>query len=200
MEGEKPEVPTEAVEQQAAEVAAEGATEGAKLSKNEQKRLEKLKKLEAEKAAKEAKKAELAKDKPVPAKGNKPEEILDPTQYFENRSKMIAELKKSPETDPYPHKFHVAQTVPEFIKKYAPITVKGQWLEEETSIAGRIYRIRYQGKSLVFIDMKQDGEALQVMCNANNFKGVRSFDEVIGTLRRGDIVGIVGKPGRTNTE
>jgi lysyl-tRNA synthetase class II len=38
------------------------------------------------------------------------------------------------------------------------------------------------------------------MCNANNFKGNRPFDEVVATLRRGDIVGIVGKPGRTNTE
>ena len=113
---------------------------------------------------------------------------------------MIIELKKSQDTYPYPHKFHVAQTVPEFIKKYGPITEKGLWLQEETSIAGRIHRIRYQGKSLVFIDLKQEGENLQAMCNANNFKGIRPFDEVIGTLRRGDIVGIVGKPGRTNTE
>lgn len=112
---------------------------------------------------------------------------------------MIIELKKSQETYPYPHKFHVTQTIPEFIKKYAPITAKGQWLEEETSIAGRIHRIRYQGKNLVFIDLKQEGEPLQVMCNANNFKGNRPFDEVVGTLRRGDIVGIMGKPGRTNT-
>jgi hypothetical protein len=56
------------------------------LSKNEQKRLEKQKKLEAEKAEKAAKKAEQEKDKPVTTKT---EEILDPTQYFENRSKMI---------------------------------------------------------------------------------------------------------------
>lgn len=38
------------------------------------------------------------------------------------------------------------------------------------------------------------------MCNANNFKGPRSFEETISTLRRGDIVGFVGKPGQTNTE
>lgn len=41
---------------------------------------------------------------------------------------MVNELKKNPETYPYPHKFHVKTTVPEFIKKYDPICVKGQWL------------------------------------------------------------------------
>lgn len=61
---------------------ADGTEGGAKLSKNEQKRLEKQKKLEAEKAAKLAKKAEENKDKPATTKSAKPEEILDPTQYF----------------------------------------------------------------------------------------------------------------------
>lgn len=89
---------------------------------------------------------------------------------------MIIELKKSQDTYPYPHKFHVGITVNEFIQRYNPITVKGQWLEEEVSIAGRIHRIRYQGKSLVFIDIKQEGTQLQVMCNANNFKGTRPFE------------------------
>lgn len=106
---------------------AETATDGPKLSKNEQKRLEKLKKLEAEKAEKAAKKAEKEKEKPA---ATKQEEILDPTQYFENRSKMITELKKSPDTYPYPHKFHVSLTITEFIKKYSTLTAKAAWLEE----------------------------------------------------------------------
>lgn len=101
----------------------ETAGDGSKLSKNEQKRLEKQKKLELERAEKAAKRAAEAKDKP-----EKEKEILDPTQYFENRSKMVNELKKNPETYPYPHKFHVRITVSEFIKKYDPVCVKGQWL------------------------------------------------------------------------
>ena len=68
------------------------------------KRLEKQKRLEAEKAEKAAKKAKEQEGK---EKKPKEEEILDPTAYFENRSKMITELKKNPKTDPYPHKFHV---------------------------------------------------------------------------------------------
>lgn len=200
MEGEKPQEVVEVAEVAGGEQAQEQPAEGAKLSKNEQKRLEKLKKLEAEKAEKLAKKAELAKDKPEATKSTKPEEILDPTQYFENRSKMVTELKKSADTDPYPHKFHVSLTVPQFIQKYGLITEKGQWLEEETSIAGRVQSIRYQGKNLVFITIKQDGVLLQVMCNANNYKGARSFEESIATLRRGDIIGVVGRPGKSNTE
>jgi lysyl-tRNA synthetase class 2 len=130
----------------------------------------------------------------------KQEEILDPTQYFENRSKMINELKKDPNTYPYPHKFHVAMTVSEFTKKYDPLCVKGQWLEEEVSLAGRVTTIRRQGKSLIFIDLKQEGQRIQVMCNSNNHKGIKTFDEVHATIRRGDIIGIIGFPGRTNTE
>lgn len=88
---------------------------------------------------------------------------------------MITELKKNPETNPYPHKFHVTQTVAQFINHYSPLCVKGEWLDQETSIAGRVFNIRKQGKNLVFIDIQQEAERLQVMCNANNHKGTRNF-------------------------
>ncbi len=55
------------------------------------------------------------------------------------------------------------------------------------------------GKKLVFYDLKQEGERLQVMCNTNNHKSLREFEELHSTIRRGDIIGAVGFPGRTNT-
>lgn len=67
---------------------------------------------------------------------------------------MINELKKSPETYPYPHKFNVKITVPEFIAKYEAICKENEFLEETTSIAGRVTNIRTQGKNLVFYDLK----------------------------------------------
>jgi lysyl-tRNA synthetase, class II len=87
--------------------------------------LEKQKRLDAEKAEKAAKKAKEAegKDKKV-----KEEEILDPTAYFENRSKMINDLKLNEKTYPYPHKFHVELTIHQFIEKFTPITEKSVWL------------------------------------------------------------------------
>ena len=63
-------------------------------------------------------------------KGKKVEEVvLDPTAYFENRSAMVHELKKSPETYPYPHKFDVKLNVSQFIEKYKDITEKGVFFE-----------------------------------------------------------------------
>jgi lysyl-tRNA synthetase class 2 len=73
-------------------------------------------------------------------------------------------------------------------------------LDQETSIAGRVFNIRKQGKNLVFIDIQQEAERLQVMCNSNNHKGNRNFEELYSTIRRGDIIGVVGRPGRTNTD
>jgi len=43
---------------------------------------------------------------------------------------MINDLKKSPETYPYPHKFNVKMTIPEFISKYDPLIKDGETLEE----------------------------------------------------------------------
>lgn len=35
------------------------------------------------------------------------------------------------------------------------------------------------------------------MCNNNNHKGLKTFEEVHHVFRRGDIIGVIGKPGRT---
>lgn len=60
-----------------------------------------------------------------------------------------------------------------------------------------MFSIRKQGKNLWFIDVRQDGERLQVMSSANNHKGKRNFEELYSTIRRGDIIGVNGHPGRT---
>ena len=66
------------------------------------------------------------------------------------------------------------------------------------SLAGRVTNIRAQGKNLVFYDLKSEGKRLQVMCNMNNHKGLQAFAEVHSKFRRGDIIGVIGQPGRTN--
>lgn len=110
---------------------------------------------------------------------------------------MINELKKSPETYPYPHKFEVKISIPDFISKYEPLCKEGEFLEKVTSLAARVTNIRIQGKNLVFYDLKGEGKKLQVMCNINNHKGTQSFAEVHSKFRRGDIIGVVGNPGKT---
>jgi len=112
---------------------------------------------------------------------------------------MINDLKKNPDTYPYPHKFHVDMTIHEFIQRFSEKTEKGAWLEDQVSIAARVTNIRHQGKNLVFYDLRQEGERLQVMCNSNNHKSDRDFSELHSTIRRGDIIGVIGLPGRTQT-
>ena len=66
-------------------------------------------------------------------------------------------------------------------------------------MAGRVTNIRKQGKSLIFYDITGDGQKLQVVCNIHNHKTEKPFDEAHSTFRRGDIIGVIGKPGRSNT-
>lgn len=112
---------------------------------------------------------------------------------------MITALKLNPKTYPYPHKFDVQMTITEFIKKYTPVTEKEVWLENQVTIAARVTNIRHMGKKLVFYDLKQEGDRLQVLCNSTNHKLERDFEELHSTIRRGDIIGIVGLPGRSKT-
>lgn len=119
-----------------------------------------------EKKEKEAKEKE-PKDKvggKETAKAN--HEDVDPTKYLENRLKYIHD-QKDLGSNPYPHKFHVSITVPEFREKYSPITKKGEFLEDrEESITGRIVTIRSAGANLIFYDIISDDTKLQVYCNA----------------------------------
>ena len=81
---------------------------------------------------------------------------------------MILELKKSPDTYPYPHKFHAKYNIKEFIEMFSEKCAQGEFLEEKVSVAGRVTNIRNQGKNLAFYDIVGEGCKLQVMCNAGN--------------------------------
>ena len=96
---------------------------------------------------------------------------------------------------PYPHKFHLTTNFPEFIEKY---TNKVQLKDGESdqsasvSLAGRVWSIRNSGK-LCFMDLHSDGAKLQVMAQADVLtSGPLPFDDLIATVRRGDIIGVTG--------
>ena len=85
-----------------------------------------------EKAEKEANKVATA---PAAGEGKKKssaaaEEEISPNEYFKLRSAAVVELKKSPETHPYPHKFHVSISLENYINKYN-ILKDGEMLENE---------------------------------------------------------------------
>uniref|UniRef100_T1GT77 Lysine--tRNA ligase n=1 Tax=Megaselia scalaris TaxID=36166 RepID=T1GT77_MEGSC len=174
-------------------------TQGEQLSKNELKRRLKAEQKAKEKAEKDAKKAEEALNAPA-KKDAKPkinEEEVSPNEYYKLRCAAVQELKKSEATHPYPHKFHVSISLENFLEKYNHLT-EGQTLDNEhLSVAGRIHSIRESGAKLIFYDLRGEGVKLQVMANAKLYSSEAEFEAVTSKLRRGDIIGVNGVPGKT---
>ncbi|KAF9918310.1 lysyl-tRNA synthetase [Linnemannia zychae] len=151
---------------------------------------------------KEAKKAEKAANAPAPAESAskkkeisaaEEEENLNPNQYFEIRSKRVNALRANKDTYPYPHKFQVSISLPDFIEKYKGLKA-GDVEEEIVTVAGRLHNMRTMGK-LRFYDLHSDGVKVQITAQAQDAE--RDFLEVHDALRRGDIVGVRGYAGRT---
>lgn len=125
------------------------------------------------------------------------ESEFNPAEYFKYRSGLVDDLKKSPETHPYPHKFHVSISLEEFISKYNHLK-EGDMLEnEKLSVAGRIHSIRESGAKLIFYDLRGEGVKIQVMANARLYSSEGKFVTDIDKIKRGDIIGIEGYPGKT---
>ena len=66
----------------------------------------------------------------------------------------------------------------------------------EVRVSGRIHAIRPSGAKLVFYDLRGEGTKVQIMANASRYKGQEEFSADVGKLRRGDIIGVVGHPGK----
>ncbi|KAG7813680.1 hypothetical protein KL921_001226 [Ogataea angusta] len=167
---------------------------GEQVSKSELKKRQKLRALEAKKAEKAKKAAETA---PKVTKKKDDMANLNPNQYFEIRSAQINELRQPhSEKNPYPHKFHVSLRLDQFREKYAHLK-KGETLPDvKVSVAGRIMVKRESGSKLKFYNLAGEGTNVQIMAQAQDADG--DFQEMHDILRRGDIIGVEGYPGRTN--
>ncbi|KAJ5316877.1 hypothetical protein PENANT_c016G07825 [Penicillium antarcticum] len=169
---------------------------GEKVSKTELKRRQKKRDNDAKKKEKEAAAPPKAKaEKKTSAEDE--EANLTPNQYFEIRSKKINKLRETKQPDPYPHKFQVDTDLRQFLKDYEGLQKGEQKTDVSVRIAGRIFTKRTSGNKLNFYDIRAEGVKVQVMCQAQNATG-KPFEEQHELLRRGDIVGIVGFPGRTS--
>ncbi|XP_075045245.1 lysine--tRNA ligase isoform X1 [Mixophyes fleayi] len=123
------------------------------------------------------------------------EESLDPNQYYKIRTQAIQQLKGTKD-DPYPHKFHVDMSLTEFIQKYNSLQV-GDHLQDVVNVAGRVHAKRISGAKLIFYDLRGEGMKLQVMANSKFYKSEEDFLAINNKLRRGDIIGVKGNPGKT---
>jgi lysyl-tRNA synthetase class 2 len=64
-------------------------------------------------------------------------------------------------------------------------------------ILGRIHAIRESGAKLIFYDLRGEGVKIQVMANAKLYESEEKFAVDTAKLRRGDIIGCIGNPGKT---
>ncbi|KAJ3091199.1 lysyl-tRNA synthetase [Quaeritorhiza haematococci] len=173
---------------------------GEMVSKSEFKRRQKQREKEAKKAEKAAAAPPAATKAKDAADGDAAaaEEELDPRMYFENRSKVIQQLRETQEPNPYPHKFHVDMSIPAFIEKYGDKIKSGEKLTNEVvNIAGRIHSTRSSGTKLKFYDLHGDGVKVQMMSAIQDLDSDKDFATVHKHLRRGDIVGVRGVPGKS---
>jgi len=166
--------------------------DGQKLSKSAQKKAEKKAAREAELAAKAAARAAAEESKPKKKKAADDDEDLDPTQYYENRVKLLSTLEGSG-INPYPHKFNVSCSIPHMVATYNGLA-NGEHSTDVVSIAGRITNRRVGGQNLIFYDVEADAAKIQVFADAkydtDNF-GIHQ------NLRRGDLIGVTGHPGKS---
>ncbi|PYI11338.1 lysine--tRNA ligase KRS1 [Aspergillus sclerotiicarbonarius CBS 121057] len=168
---------------------------GEKVSKSELKRRQKNREKEAKKKEKEA----AAPPKPAKKTSAEDDEAnLTPNQYFEIRSKRINKLRETKQPDPYPHKFQVTDDLRKLLKEHEGLAKGEQKPDVPVRIAGRIYTKRASGAKLIFYDIRAEGAKVQVVCQAQHSNTSVPFEDQHEHLRRGDIVGIVGFPGRTN--
>ncbi|KAK2151477.1 hypothetical protein LSH36_362g05000 [Paralvinella palmiformis] len=153
--------------------------------------------LKAEKKAKEKAERLQAEAKAQSKKKAEDEEDIDPNEYFRLRSQQVANLKAANES-PYPHKFNVSLSLTNFIKQYDDHVQPGQILEDVVvSVAGRIHAKREAGTKLIFLDLRGEQTKIQVMCNARFYSSEEEFLKVMEKLKRGDIMGCRGHPGKT---
>jgi len=177
------------------------------LSKNEQKNRVKGKEKELALVEKAAAKAAAAADKPAAPKREAgltledDEEDIDPSKYFDNRLNWVSSIKAAG-ANPYPHKFETSMQLPQYHATYEGVE-PGGFAETTEHLAGRIMSKRSGGKGLVFYDIHADGLKLQLFCSHANFTefagetGLIGFMKLMNEAKRGDVVGVSGKPGKT---
>lgn len=147
--------------------------------------------------------AARAAQEPAPANtsSNAPtleqEADADPTAYYENRLATVQQAKDSG-SNPYPHKFHVDFSIPEYVEQFGKEVENGQQLERTVAIAGRIRTKRPSGSKLVFYDLVGDGAKVQIMASlstSEHSEDADAFAKLHNGVKRGDVIGVIGHPG-----
>ena len=171
---------------------------GEMVSKSELKKRQKKREADAKKALKEEEKKKKQEEQAAAGGGKKKEvEELDPTKYNDNRKNWL-QSKRDEGVNPYPHKFQRDLRIDEFRAKYDEIVKdKDVFLEEVVKVTGRVLNMRAASNKLIFIDLEGDSVKIQIFATADAYKA--DWNVLRESVKRGDIIGVEGFPGRTKT-
>lgn len=171
---------------------------GEKVSKSELKKRQKARQKEEEKKKKAAEKPAAAASAKKAGGAEASEKDLTPNQYFQIRSRNIQKLRETKSPNPYPHKFQVTYDLRSFANEFGHLK-SGEYIKDKTvQVGARIHGKRSAGSKLVFYDVRTEGVKVQIVCQAQEVReGAPAFEAQHEHLRRGDIIGIVGFPGRS---
>lgn len=118
--------------------------------------------------------------------------------YFDSRLNMVNELGLMGAA--YPHKFHREFTIPQLKEKFeSEVQEKGKQLPACVSLAGRIIVKRSSGSKLHFIIIQGDMAKVQLISSLPDYHNAADFATIHSRIKRGDIIGVKGHPGRSNT-
>ena len=107
-------------------------------------------------------------------------------------------MKETQSPNPYPHKFHVTYDLRKFEDEYKHLK-KGEHVRDKIiSVGCRIFNIRTAGDNLRFYEVAVDGAEIQIMATNHESTSKTPFVDQHEPLRRGDIIGVTGFPGRTS--
>jgi lysyl-tRNA synthetase, class II len=87
-------------------------------------------------------------------------------------------------------------SVEKFIKTYNYLENDSRLKNFTVSVAGRIV-FKRNSSNISFITILSNGTTLQVLGNPLEYQNKENFDEINKLIKRGDIIGVIGSPGKS---
>lgn len=124
--------------------------------------------------------------------------VTEVVSYYDQRLAMVKDMGLLGAA--YPHKFHRDRTIPAVVSTFSPLLKeKNSKLGQVVSIAGRIMGKRSSSSKLHFIILAGDMEKVQLISSLSDYQTPDDFASIHGKIKRGDVIGVVGVPGLSNT-
>ena len=118
-------------------------------------------------------------------------------EYLENRQIDFTKYQQdNPDWNAYyQSSLSPTHTLEQFITQFHSLEAGAREKDHEIVLTGRLVTKRDASKKLIFYDLESNGDRLQVLCSKANYTTDFKLNQLI---RRGDLVGIKGFPGKSN--